>query len=82
MWDAVRDRVAGLPGAQAVRDLHVWTIASGLVALSAHVTVERPPRETLHDLQHDLEARFGIHHVTIQFDPPGEEADHAHAPRI
>lgn len=56
-----------------MHDLHVWTIATGRVALSAHVTAERPHSGVLHDLRHDLENRFGIHHVTIQFDPPGQE---------
>ena len=79
--DAVRNRLAELPDASAVRDLHVWTIASGLVALSAHVTANRPSTSQLHDLNHDLEERFGIHHVTIQFDPPEEGHDH-HPPRI
>jgi Co/Zn/Cd efflux system component len=42
---------------------------------------ERPSFDVLHDLRHELQHRFGIHHTTIQFDPPGE-ADHEHAPRI
>lgn len=79
--DDVRNRLLQVPGVQAVGDLHVWTITSGLVALSAHVVAERPSFDVLHDLRHELQDRFGIHHTTIQFDPPGE-ADHDHAPRI
>jgi cobalt-zinc-cadmium efflux system protein len=68
--DEVRDAIAGVPGVLAVEDLHVWTITSGLDAMSAHVVVadDRQPgllrqiRQTIHD-------RFGIDHVTIQLDP-------------
>ena len=78
--DQVRQRLLGIDGVEDVRDLHVWTITSGLVALSAHVVAQRPDVQVLHDLQHELEERFGIHHTTIQFDPPDEAAPHG--PRI
>lgn len=79
--DLVRNRLMEIPGVREVRDLHIWTITSGLVALSAHVTAERPTSSVLHQLRHELEERFGIHHTTIQFDPPDEPPDE-HAPRI
>src|SRR5690606_26250496 len=37
--DEVRGAVRGVPGVQAVHDLHVWTITSGMVAMSGHVVV-------------------------------------------
>jgi cobalt-zinc-cadmium efflux system protein len=77
--DEVRTCLMAIPGVQAVRDLHVWTIASGLIALSAHIAAERPSAAVLHDLRHDLEHRFGIRHTTIQFDPPDEDG---HQPSI
>ena len=67
--DEVRDRLGRVPGVRAVHDLHVWTISSGLVALSAHVEAHRPPSEVLRELRHDLEAEYGIRHTTIEFDP-------------
>ena len=70
--DAFRNRLMACPGVEEVRDLHVWTITSGLVALSAHIVAERPSAEVLHELRHDLEQSFGIRHTTIQFDPPDE----------
>jgi cobalt-zinc-cadmium efflux system protein len=70
--DEVRNCLMRIAGVQEVHDLHVWTIASGLVALSAHVAAERPSGAVLHDLQHELDQRFGIRHTTIQFDLPGE----------
>jgi cobalt-zinc-cadmium efflux system protein len=71
--DEVRACLMRVTGVQDVHDLHVWTIASGLVALSAHVSAERPASNVLRDLRHELEERFGIRHSTIQFDPPGED---------
>jgi cobalt-zinc-cadmium efflux system protein len=63
-----------------VHDLHVWTITSGFVALSAHVTC---PGEHSHDSLLDaaramLAERFGIRHSTIQVDRDlsCEGADH------
>lgn len=67
--DEVRDRLQRVPGVRAVHDLHVWTISSGLVALSAHVEAHRPPTDVLRELRHDLETEFGIRHTTIEFDP-------------
>ena len=66
--DEVRNAILATPGVGAVDDLHVWTITSGLEALSAHVLIcdERPPRVLLNDIRDMLRARFRIDHVTIQ----------------
>ncbi|HUR28837.1 MAG TPA: cation diffusion facilitator family transporter [Planctomycetota bacterium] len=68
--DEVRDALMAVPGVCAVHDLHVWSITSGLEALSAHVI---PLEEVAHDelllkLQDTLAHRFGIGHVTIQIE--------------
>ena len=53
-----------------VHDLHVWTVTSGFPALAAHVLVT--PGADCHAarrrLQHVLEERFRLHHVTLQVD--------------
>jgi cobalt-zinc-cadmium efflux system protein len=53
-----------------VHDLHVWTVTSGFPALAAHVLVS--PDTDCHGarrrLQHLLEERFHLHHVTLQVD--------------
>src|SRR5438105_4029909 len=36
---AVREALQALPGVAAVHDLHVWTLTSGVNALSAHVVL-------------------------------------------
>ncbi len=64
----VRAAMAEVNGVAGVHDLHVWTVTSGLVALSCHVEVTggRPWDEALDDLTALLRTRFGIAHVTLQ----------------
>jgi cobalt-zinc-cadmium efflux system protein len=71
---AIRD----LAGVSAVHDLHVWTIASGMVALSGHVVSgeDGDSRKLLQEVSDLLHDRFEISHSTIQiesqdFDEPG-----------
>ena len=75
---SIEGAILELPGVTAVHDLHVWTIASGMVALSGHVVAgeERDPRKLLQEVADLLHHRFGIAHSTIQiesqdFDEPG-----------
>ena len=72
--EAVRAAMQDVDGVEAVHDLHVWTITSGMDAMSGHVVVgereERPQsRVILADLHRVLHERFGLHHVTIQIEP-------------
>ena len=55
-------------GVAGVHDLHIWTVTSGLIALSAHVDVDgsQPWHATLLALTELLRERFGIAHVTLQ----------------
>jgi len=73
--DELRDALRGSEGVESVHDLHVWTITSGLVALSCHVCAHDHvlAHELLARLQTLLSARFGIDHVTIQIEPPDFE---------
>ena len=65
--DEVAEIMATVPGVTAVHDLHVWTITSGFVALSAHVVVEPEcPEDVLWHVRAAIHDRFGIDHSTIQ----------------
>jgi cobalt-zinc-cadmium efflux system protein len=68
--EAVARAIAGEPDVVEVHDLHVWTVTSGFPALAAHVLVS--PDADCHAarrrLQHVLEERFHLHHVTLQVD--------------
>ena len=68
--EAVENYLAGLNDVREVHDLHVWSISTTEVALTAHLVLPWPSSqpEFLSSVQHDLEKRFGIHHVTLQFE--------------
>jgi cobalt-zinc-cadmium efflux system protein len=74
--DAVRGAMIATPGAREVHDLHIWTITSGLVSLSAHVVLVEghDSAALLEALRHTLHEQFGIDHITIQIEPASEEA--------
>ncbi|ADO71641.1 cation diffusion facilitator family transporter [Stigmatella aurantiaca] len=70
--EAVKGLLMRVQGVSAVHDLHVWTISSGLYALSAHLVVADPMvcnnDEILSSVKHELFDRFGIDHTTIQIE--------------
>lgn len=61
-----------VPGVIDVHDLHVWTIASGMRALSCHVIIDDlPPSSSAHILDaitQLLRDKYRIAHTTIQFE--------------
>ena len=63
----VRDGLQAIGGIESVHDLHVWTVTSGMVAMSAHAVV-REPGENQKVLEAAVAAmqRLGISHVTLQ----------------
>ncbi|MFC7693958.1 cation diffusion facilitator family transporter [Paeniroseomonas aquatica] len=65
--------IATIPGVVAVHDLHVWTITSGLDAMSAHVTVQDTAEgiRVLRDVRILVKERFGIDHITVQVEDEG-----------
>jgi cobalt-zinc-cadmium efflux system protein len=73
--DLVEQAIGGVPGVLAVHDLHVWTIGSGIVACSCHVTVGeqsiRSGQDVLRVVNDELKSRFGISHSTIQVEVEG-----------
>jgi cobalt-zinc-cadmium efflux system protein len=77
----VRAALLDLPNVSSVHDLHVWTITSGFVALSAHVTCAESAKrdDVLQSAQRVLAERFGIRHSTIQMDrdPSCDSVAHA-----
>jgi cobalt-zinc-cadmium efflux system protein len=70
---SVLARIGCCRGVLAVHDLHVWTISSGLHALSAHLVVhpsEMGPRndDILDEVKRELREAFGIAHTTLQIE--------------
>ncbi|MEW9900061.1 cation diffusion facilitator family transporter [Chitinivorax sp. PXF-14] len=70
-FEAIGKAIAVIPGVQSAHDLHVWSLSSGKVALSAHLTLnslEQWPR-ILPQARLMLKQRFAIEHVTLQPEP-------------
>lgn len=65
----VHERLISIPGVTSVHDLHVWTLTSGVVAMSGHLVVRNPGdnQRVLEAAQESL-GRLGIHHVTVQME--------------
>jgi cobalt-zinc-cadmium efflux system protein len=67
--DDVRRRLLRVDGVRDIHDLHVWTVTSGVIAMSGHAVVpdlnDHPTalRAMLDELKH-----AGIHHSTLQLE--------------
>ncbi len=66
--EAVGHDLAALPGVLRVHDLHVWTLSSGTLALSAHLEIRSLSNwpNLLESARQTLASRHGIRHVTLQ----------------
>ena len=58
------------PGVVGVHDVHVWAMSTTQTALTAHLVKPdgKLDDELLHKICHELEARFQIQHVTVQWE--------------
>jgi cobalt-zinc-cadmium efflux system protein len=67
---AVRTAMEKVTGVKTVHDLHVWTLTSGVHALSAHAILEDGAAhgEVLAALRHEVVHGFPISHVTVQLE--------------
>lgn len=65
----VQHTMLEVPGVTAVHDLHVWTVTSGMVAMSGHAVVpDLAGHPDALDRIRERLARLGIAHVTIQLE--------------
>jgi cobalt-zinc-cadmium efflux system protein len=66
--NTVGQRLAQVSHVARVHDLHIWTLASGQIALSAHLDVKDLGHwpQILADAQTLLHENFGIGHITLQ----------------
>ena len=63
----VHDRIASVPGVESVHDLHLWTVTSGVVAMSGHLVVKNPSdNQPILEAVQDRMRALGIAHVTVQ----------------
>jgi cobalt-zinc-cadmium efflux system protein len=69
--EKIGQSMAGVAGVQNMHDLHVWSLCSGHIALSAHIVTANQPLADESRIMAELKSRlskFGIEHTTIQFE--------------
>jgi len=68
--EEIKNSILRVKGVTGIFDLHIWTISSGIHALSAHVVVIHHARshEILQEINSILEKDFDITHATIQIE--------------
>jgi cobalt-zinc-cadmium efflux system protein len=68
--EEIKSSILKVKGVTGVFDLHVWTITSGIYALSAHVVVMNNSKSQaiLQEINSILEKNFKITHATIQIE--------------
>ena len=70
--DKIIETIKAIPGVTEVHDLHVWTLTSGVYALSAHVLIDDQmvsrSSGILQTAQKGLKEKFNISHATLQLE--------------
>lgn len=84
--EKVVETIQHTDGVQGVHDLHVWSITSGLNALSCHAVVDddmsiAESETLLRQIEHELEQQ-NIHHMTIQLETTAHLHDNSILCRI
>jgi cobalt-zinc-cadmium efflux system protein len=69
----LREQLGRVDGVNSVHDLHVWTLTSGVLAMSCHIVAQRGglSRTDLLSRVHGVARdKFHIDHTTIQIEEP------------
>jgi cobalt-zinc-cadmium efflux system protein len=66
--EEIRSGLSSIPNVRDVHDLHIWTVTSGFIALTAHLVVGDPEcsQAVLTTARDLLKTRFDLDHTTIQ----------------
>jgi cobalt-zinc-cadmium efflux system protein len=69
-YEEVKKAILQIKGVTGIFDIHIWTITSGMDAITAHVVVSDPSKSQtiLKEISSMLENRFKITHTTIQIE--------------
>ena len=72
---AVRGYMTGLPGVEAVHDLHIWPMSTTETALTAHLVMPggHPGDAFLREIAEELEHHHRIGHTTVQVEISRED---------
>jgi cobalt-zinc-cadmium efflux system protein len=74
---AVEDSILETNGVTGIHDLHIWTISSGIHALSVHISHDETVvhSDLLAVVRGKLHDSFGIDHLTIQMETANRETE-------
>jgi cobalt-zinc-cadmium efflux system protein len=74
--EEIKEAILQIKGVTGVFELHIWSITSGMHALSAHVVIidTNKSQTILQEINSTLEKKFGIAHATIQIEKYHSEA--------
>jgi cobalt-zinc-cadmium efflux system protein len=68
----VVNAIRQIPGVKEIHDVHIWTITSGIIALSAHLMIQDQmvshSTEVREQVNRMLEEQFNITHTTLQLE--------------
>jgi len=72
----LRETILAMPGVTSAHDLHVWTLTSGVNAMTAHVWISDAADDpaVLKELRRIAKEQFGIEHTTIQIEKECESS--------
>ena len=70
LYKDIKDSILQIRGITGVFDLHIWSITSGNIALTAHIVIfdSTKSQEVLREISSLLEKKFGIYHTTVQIE--------------
>ena len=73
----VSHTIAYSEGVTSIHDVHIWTLSSGVIALSAHVAIKDPATwdKVLLELKSVLKHQYHIDHITLQPEVNIEECE-------
>ncbi len=70
--EKVIEAIKTVPGVEDIHDIHIWTITSGVTALSAHIIIAdqlvSASSTVIQEINEKLARLFSITHTTLQFE--------------
>ena len=80
-YDEIKNALLAVDHVRSIHDLHIWSIASGLPAMSAHIQLKPDCSDSSHwqvclkNVQTMLREKYGIEHSTLQIEPENFKRD-------
>jgi len=70
--EKVIEKIKNIEGVNSIHDLHIWTITSGIIAMSAHVVIQdimvSHTRDVIDKINREMAEHFNITHTTLQLE--------------